>query len=75
MDSPTQPRAKQKQVSHSIAHKMKINQEVDRKEQFKTEICKKYGITSSTLSFGDHRKLLQTRCCNRQKAGFNDGIF
>eukprot|EP00916_Digyalum_oweni_P005405 GHVL01009443.1.p1 GENE.GHVL01009443.1~~GHVL01009443.1.p1 ORF type:complete len:115 (-),score=10.75 GHVL01009443.1:127-471(-) len=41
---------KRKQASHTIAFKIKVLEELDKKQLNKTEICKKFSIANSTLS-------------------------
>ena len=46
----TRPVMKRKQGSHTIAFKMQLFEEVDKRELSKVAICKKHGIAPSTLS-------------------------
>ena len=52
--------AKRKQRSYSVDFKLKIFEEVEEKVLSKTEICKKYNISNSTLStFLKNRKKIE----------------
>ena len=50
MDPPGTGPVKRKQTSHTIAFKIKVLEEVDKKELKQAEICKKFQIAASTLS-------------------------
>ena len=48
MDPPGTGPVKRKQTSHTIAFKIKVLEEVDKKELKQTEICKKFETWNNT---------------------------